>query len=61
MPAPVSVDLRQRIMAAYEAKEGWERNKLWCSCHICSILLVQSLIIEKFTSGNSDFFVRYSQ
>ena len=39
----------------------WERNKLWCSCHICSILLVQSLIIEKFTSGNSDFFVRYSQ
>jgi transposase len=26
MPAPLSVDLRQRIMAAYEAKEGWQRQ-----------------------------------
>jgi transposase len=26
MPAPLSVDLRQRIMAAYEAKEGTQRQ-----------------------------------
>ena len=26
MPAPLSVDLRQRIMAAYEAKEGSQRQ-----------------------------------
>ncbi len=26
MPAPVSVDLRQRILAAYEAKEGSQRQ-----------------------------------
>ena len=26
MPAPVSVDLRQRIIAAYEAKEGSQRQ-----------------------------------
>ena len=26
MPAPLAVDLRQRIMAAYEAKEGSQRQ-----------------------------------
>ncbi len=26
MPAPLSVDLRQRIIAAYEAKEGSQRQ-----------------------------------
>lgn len=26
MPAPLSVDLRQRIMATYEAKEGTQRQ-----------------------------------
>lgn len=27
MPAPLSVDLRQRILAAYEAKEGSQRQR----------------------------------
>jgi transposase len=26
MPAPLSIDLRQRIIAAYEAKEGSQRQ-----------------------------------
>jgi hypothetical protein len=26
MPAPLSVDLRQRILAAYDAKEGSQRQ-----------------------------------
>ncbi len=41
MPAPVSVDLRQRIIAAYDAKEGSQRQ--WAERFKVSLSFIRDL------------------